>query len=214
MPIERKFKLLVPVIGLIVLGAAIGIFSARYYGRLENPSIQGMFWPDPKQLYSFATIDDTGARFGLDRLKGKWSFLYFGYTHCSDICPLTLKVLNQVYTKLKTEGLASNVQMLFVTVDPERDTSKRLADFVHKFNPTFLGLGGSWSQIQSLAAQLGVATVKEDSSGSDDYQVDHSDALYLVDPKARLISLFSAPEEAADIVSRFKRIRNFIRRQS
>lgn len=214
MPVAKKLKLSGLIIGLIFLGAAAGVFTARYYGSVENPSIQGMFWPDPKQLYPFVTVDDTGARFGLDRLKGRWSFLYFGYTHCADICPLTLSVMNQVYTKLKTEGLAGNVQMLFVTVDPERDTLTRIADFVHKFNPVFTGLGGSMPQIQSLAGQLGVATVKEDSSGSDDYQVDHSDALFLVDPKARLISMFSAPEEADAIVTRFMRIRDFIRKRS
>jgi cytochrome oxidase Cu insertion factor (SCO1/SenC/PrrC family) len=213
MPVARKFKLLVPVIGLIVLGAAYGVFSAGYYGPGGNPSIQGMFWPDPNQLYPFVTVDDTGAKFGLDRLKGKWSFLFFGYTHCPDICPLTLTVMNQVYTKLKSEGLAGNVQMLFVTIDPQRDTTKRLADFVHQFNPAFKGLGGSRSQIHSLAGQLGVATIKENSPGNSDYQVDHSASLFLVDPDMRLISLFSTPEEADDIVSRFIRIRDFIRQQ-
>ena len=104
--------------------------------------------------------------------------------------------------------------MLFVTVDPERDTTRRLAEYVHKFNSAITGLGGSMAQIQSLAGQIGVVSVKDEADEHGDYMVDHSTALFLIDPKGRLISLFSAPHDVDSIVSRFLQIRDFIRQQA
>jgi protein SCO1/2 len=215
MPDARTIKILGLLLGLIALGMGVGVLTARYYRPVEEPTgIQGMFWPDPKQLYPFRTVDDTGARFGLDRLKGKWSFLFFGYTHCPDVCPITLSVMNQIYEELQRREQGGEVQMLFVTVDPERDTTRRLAEYVHKFNPAIIGLGGSMAQIQSLAGQLGVLLVKDEPDEHGNYLVDHSTALFLIDPKGRLISLFSAPHDAASIVSRFLQIRDFVKQQT
>jgi protein SCO1/2 len=215
MPDAKKLKIISLLLGLIALGTGVGVLTAHYYRPVEHPRrIQGMFWPDPKPLYPFLTVDDTGARFGLDRLKGKWSFLFFGYTHCPDVCPITLSVMSQVYEKLQRRGLGSEVQMLFITVDPERDTTSRLAEYVHKFDSAIIGLGGSMTQIQSLAGQIGVASVKDETDEHGNYLVDHSTALFLIDPEGRLISLFSAPHDANSIVSRFLRIRYFVGQQT
>jgi protein SCO1/2 len=217
MPDAKKLNIIGLLSGLIALGMGIGVgvLTARYYSPVEQPpGIQGMFWPDPKQLYPFLTVDDTGARFGLDRLKGKWSFMFFGYTHCPDVCPITLSVMAQVHEKLQRQGLGGEVQMLFVTVDPERDTTRRLAKYVHKFDSAIIGLGGSMTQIQSLTGQLGVLSVKDETDEHGNYLVDHSTALFLIDPKGRLISLFSAPHDAESIVSRFLRIRDFVGQQA
>lgn len=217
MPQAKTLKILGLLLALIAVGAGIGIFSARYFPpRHPAPGIDGMFWPDPKQLHDFYTVDDRGERFGLDRLQGKWSFLFFGYTHCPDVCPVTLAVMNQVREELQRQGQDGDVQMLFVTVDPERDSSERLADYLRQISPAILGLGGSMSQIQSLAGQIGVAAVKDEGgahAGHEGYLVDHSTALFLIDPRGRLISLFSAPQTVPTVVDRFLKIRDFVRRR-
>jgi len=202
-------------LSLVAAGLAVGLVTAHYYRPEPRPGdIQGLFWPDPKQLYPFVTIDDSGHKFTLDRLEGKWSFLFFGYTHCPDVCPLTLSVMNQAYRQLQQQGLARDVQMIFVTVDPGRDTSQRLAGYVHQFNPDFTGLGGSKAQVRSLATQVGVSFVRGETAENGDYLVDHSAALFLIDPQGRLVSLFSPPLKAGDIVSRFGRIRAFLKQQT
>lgn len=215
MPIQRRFKVPALLAGLVLLGLAVGVMTARYYTPARSaPGIEGFFWPDPKQLYPFVTIDDTGRKFTLERLKGKYSFLFFGYTHCPDVCPLTLSVMNQAYSRMQEQGLAANVQMIFVTVDPGRDTTRRLAGYVHQFNPDFTGLGGSEAQVRSLATQLGVSFVKGETAENGDYLVNHSTALFLIDPGGRLVSLFSPPLEPGDIVSRFRRIRAFLKQHT
>ncbi len=170
-------------------------------------------WPDPKSLQAFSTIDQNGREFTLENLQGKWSFLFFGYTHCPDICPITLTILDQVYDELATRDLQSGVQMIFVSVDPERDTSEQLHDYVSYFNEDFLGLGGSLEQVKSLTGQLGIPFFHNQASSSGDYLVDHSASLFLVSPQARLIAVLPAPHQTGEVLSRFLEIRSFIDKQ-
>lgn len=211
---KKTFNTAALILALIALGLGVGLSSAHYYtAQKESPAIEGLFWPDPKQIHAFDTIDHTGESFGLDRLMGEWSFLFFGFTNCPDICPVTLSVLDRVQEKLEQQGM-SGVQTVFITVDPERDTTRQLAEYVHYFNPDFIGLGGSEAQIHTLTSQLGVVAAKGEVSEEGDYLVGHSASVFLIDPKGRLISLFSAPHDADDILSRFLDIRDFIRGQS
>lgn len=209
-PVLFKFT---AIIALIVAGLVAGILTAKLTERGNNPvRVEGMLWPNPKQLYPFATIDHNGILFGLDSLKGRWSFIFFGYTNCPDICPLTLTGLNQVYKQIISERISSiPVQILFVSVDPQRDDPGRLADYVTYFNEDFIGLGGRPEQIQSIARQLGALYIdNKPASDSDVYQVDHSASVFLISPDARLISVFSAPHLAEPIISRFRAILEFL----
>lgn len=202
------------ILALMGLGMLTGLYTARYYQpEPESPDIEGLFWPDPKQLHDFSTIDHTGRGFGLDRLKGQWSFLFFGYTHCPDICPVTLSVMDRVQQELERRGV-DNARTVFITVDPGRDTTEQLAQYVGYFNPDFIGLGGSEAQIRSLTRQIGVVSSRGEPSKEGEYLVDHSASLFLIDPRGRLISLFSAPHKANAIVSRFMAIRRFLGQQA
>ncbi len=198
---------------LIAFGSGIGIYTARKQQVSLPLQIEGMMWPESKSLLPFSTIDQNGEEFGLQNLQGKWSFLFFGYTHCPDICPITLTVFNDVYEKLRTNQHQAEVQMIFVSVDPERDTIEQLHDYVSYFNENFIGLGGSLEQIQSLTGQMGIAFFHEQPSATGDYLVNHSASVFLVDPHGQLIAIMSAPHSADDILSRFLKIKNFINKQ-
>jgi len=118
------------VVALIAIGLGLGIFTAHQQ-RMKLPAqIQGMMWPNPKVLKAFSGIDQNGNEFGLAKLQGNWSFLFFGYSHCPGICPVTLTVLDQVYKKLQVNHQQPKVQVVFVSVDPERDTSERLRNYL------------------------------------------------------------------------------------
>lgn len=215
MPLSRRLKILIPAAVLIALGAAAGVLAARYYRTQQNPAqIQGLLWPDPKQLHAFTTVADTGGDFGIDQLHGKWSFIYFGYTHCQDTCPFTVSVMSQVYHRLQQQHLAGDVQMLFVTVDPERDTSRRLAGFLRQYDSPVTGLGGSPAQVRSLASQIGVAFSRGESGKDGGYEMNHSAALFLVGPEGRLLSLFYQPLKPDAVIDRLQRIRAFLRQQT
>jgi len=197
-------------VSLIAFGLGVGLYSANYYKPDTKQGITGMLWPNPKQLRQFATIDHAGDVFGLDNLRGKWSFLFFGYTHCPDICPLTLAVLDQVHKQLDNARQASDVQIIFVSVDSARDQSQQLAEYVSYFNQDFIGLGGTPEQVQSLASQIGVLYIIGEEAADGGYLVDHSASLFLIDPDGRLIAVFSAPHQADPIVSRFEKIKTFL----
>jgi protein SCO1/2 len=107
-----------------------------------------------------------------------------------------------------------DVQVLFVTVDPERDTSEQLGKYVGYFNPQFIGLGGSIDQVMSLATQVGAVFMYGDKSGDGAYPVDHTAALFLIDPKGRVVAVFSAPHQVDSIRDRYKMIRNFVASQA
>jgi len=202
------------IIALIAFGSGIGIFSARQQRAHLPVQIQGLMWPNPKSLLAFTTIDQNGKEFGLGNLQGKWSFLFFGYTHCPDICPITLTIMDKVYKQLESMQQQSAVQMIFVSVDPERDTSEQLHSYVSYFNEGFIGLGGSLEQIQALTRQMGIAYFHDQPTATGDYMVDHSASIFLIDPQGQLVAILSAPHQVEDILSRFLEIRPFIENQA
>ena len=114
--------------------------------------------------------------------------MFFGYTHCPDVCPVTLLQLAQV---LKS-GAVPDLRVAFISVDPARDTPTQLAQYVRAFDPDFIGLTGSPTMLAKVAHQFGVAFVRVDLPGGD-YSMDHSSTLFLMDRRGRNVAVFSAP---------------------
>ncbi len=208
-------KTLIIVLLLTAFGAGLGMYSSSYYTSKINavPEIQGLMWPNPKQLRPFASINQSGDVFGLDNLQGKWSFIFFGYTHCPDVCPITLSLLDDVHKKMQDKGINEDIQIIFMTVDPERDTTELLKDYIEYFNTEFIALGGTKEQVESLTRQIGIAYAKAETGSDNDYLVDHSASVFLIGPKGHLISVFSSPHDATDILNRFIGIKGFIQKQ-
>jgi protein SCO1/2 len=138
----------------------------------------------------------TAARLTNADLKGAWSLLFFGYTHCPDVCPTTLATLKQVEAQLA----GTPVKVIFVSVDPERDTPQALSEYVGYFSKAFVAATADTPTLQALASAVGVVFVKSPQAGSD-YNVDHTASLLVVDPHGRLHALFRPPFDAAAIAS-------------
>lgn len=148
---------------------------------------------------AFNSTDITGAEFGnrfdlvdhrgearqLDDFRGKVVVLFFGFTHCPDVCPTTLAEFNAVLGQIGDEA-AQRVQVLFVTVDPERDTPEVLSSYVTAFNPGFLGLTGTPEQIADVAREFRIIYKKVEGSRPGNYSVDHSAGTYIFDTQGRL----------------------------
>ena len=198
----------------VVLAAMLGgTWLAAVYR--ENGS-QAVFLPDremtvfpaPKPLAAFAFTDQENRVFDLSRLKGKWSFLFFGYTHCPDICPTTLATLARARENIaKSAAGAKDVQFVFISVDPNRDTAGKLGQYVAYFDATFLGVTGGDAQLGNLAGQLGAAYQVEVKPGAENYPVLHTAAVFLVDPQARYRAVFAPPLDAEGISRRFEVLR-------
>jgi protein SCO1/2 len=146
----------------------------------------------------FRLTDHNGQPRSLADFRGKAVVIFFGYTHCPDYCPTTLSELAAAMTKLGTD--ASRVQVLFVTIDPERDTRELLAQYVPAFNPTFLGLYGDATATAATAKEFKVLYQKEPGPTPDSYTMDHSAGTFIYDPRGRL-RVFEAYGKGPDVLA-------------
>ena len=190
----------------VALGLAVALVLGP--GRsVDPPSIAGFVYPEPKTISQFSLSSQDGRPFDLESLKGKWSFVYFGYTYCPDVCPTTLAELARARKLLEQAGADAATQYVFVSVDPQRDTPQRLAQYVAFFDRTFLGATGSDEALSGLTRQIGVAYAFPEGKKGDRYAVDHSSIVALFDPDARLHAVFTPPQEAQGIAEGFRKIR-------
>ena len=160
--------------------------------------------PKPRELLDFELQDHTGAPFVRENLTGGWSFLFFGFTSCPDVCPTSMSVLGKVRSSLEASEYEfdSPFKGLLVTVDPERDDPKRLGEYATAFSPDFLGITGSKKQLEDFARQLNVAFVKVplddagDGLSSGDYTVDHTGNIVIVNPLGHYHGFIKLPHKA------------------
>lgn len=174
------------------------------------PEIPGLLWPNPKRLTAFALEGTDGEPFNLSRFKGRWSFLFFGFTFCPDICPTTLTTMASAMDQIQLKTPARDVQVVFVSVDPARDTLARMKSYVEYFNSSFVGARASVEALEKLTQQLGILHFRGKPDDQGHYEVDHSASILLVDPQAQLVGIFGTPHVAGDIASRYQAIRAFM----
>ncbi len=154
----------------------------------------------------FELVDHTGKLRRLEDFRGKVVVMFFGFTHCPDVCPMTLVEFNAALEQLGET--AKNVQVLFVTVDPERDTPEVLGDYVTAFNADFLGLTGTAEQIADVAGEFRIVYRKAEGSRPDNYSVDHSAGTYIFDQQGRLRLYARYGQGSEAIASDIKRLLN------
>lgn len=168
----------------------------------------------PEPIAPFRLLRHDGAPFDLDALRGKWSFVFFGFTHCPDLCPTTLADLAQVHRALSGQpGGAQDVQFVMVSVDPERDTPQVMRAYVPAFDPQFLGVTGDGAQIAAFSKPLGVVYAKVPGTTPGSYVMDHSSSVLLLDPQGRFYGVFAAPHDPQTMALAFQRMRQRARHQ-
>jgi len=202
-PKSSNFRLIALAVFVGVLSAASGISLWNVMQGPPQPSSATlMVLPEPRVIADFALVDDAGQPFSLENLRGHWSLLFFGFTNCPDVCPSALYDLNLVAEQLEKQGAKSlpPVQIIFVSVDPERDTPEKLSEYLDYFNPGFIGVTGSQAQLVPLTLQLGIAyQIEEHEPGAGHYAVYHSASFLLTDPDGHLYGVFPAPHDAGKI---------------
>ncbi|MGD8408013.1 MAG: SCO family protein [Thiohalophilus sp.] len=204
-----------PIIALVALGGVgLGIWLSQHYlsGKSLPRELEATVLEQPRELNPFTLHDASNQPFNLDRLKGHWSFLFFGYTNCPDVCPTTLNVMQGVWQKLPTRpGDAQQPKMYFVSVDPDRDDLKTLKKYVNFFDPSFIGVTGNLDEIDNLTGQLGVLYGYDENKGggANNYTVNHSAQILLIDPEARLRAVFSPPHDSTTIARNYLLITHY-----
>jgi protein SCO1 len=195
---------------LIVAGALVAAIAAFVVSQGSPPepgggTVQATVLPQPRPVPAFSLLDQHGEPIDEGVLTGDWHLVFFGFTNCPDICPLTLQTLTALRTRLATMP-GPLPGLVFVSIDPARDAPGLLADYLAYFDPEILGITGDEEAISGLARQMGVAVFLGEADEHGDYTVDHSTAVFLVDPQGRLAALFRMPHETESMARDYLRI--------
>ena len=193
-PRSRTFALL--AVGTAVVAVVvIGLTALMLTSSLERPRAALIGGP-------FALQDGEGKTISDQTLRGRPFLVYFGYTHCPDVCPTELARISDILTQMGDKSIPA----LFITVDPQRDTPKTMADYVSSFNSRIIGLSGSPQAIEAAEKAYRVFARKGQSQPDGDYSMDHSSIVYLMDKTGAFVEAFNVerpPEEAAKDLERF-----------
>ncbi len=191
--------------------AAIAVAVGFWWGlpsQVPPLEIAGIYFQEPKPLQPVTLIQANQQSFTEKDFKGQWTFLYFGYTYCPDICPITLSLLKSFEAQLAKQGLNDKTLYRLISVDPERDTPERLAEYTAFFGPKFSGLTGTPEQLTKIAQQFGVIyIIHEHAPGDKNYLVDHSSTIVLINPQGQLAAVFTPPHNVEKLVADFAAIR-------
>ncbi len=209
----RREKFMVP---LLIAAAVIGVLlAASGYWRLwqSQSASNGVLppaliaFPERRPLAEFILVDDEKGVLDLKSLESRWSFIFFGFMYCPDICPTTLYDLSQVKKAIVARGISdSDLQFIFISVDPARDKAAQIKRYVQYFDPSFLGATGSLAQLTNLTRQLGAPFRAEPATAENVYSVTHSSAVYLVDPQGQYTGIISPPFNATDVAEQFSKL--------
>lgn len=209
-------KLMLPItIGIISLIAGLWLSQQMLLNNNDTKipkNLDATVLPKARPLVKFSLTDHNKNIFSPEQLKGQWSFLFFGFTNCPDVCPTTLKVMQAMWKTLPTKlGDIGHPKLYFVSVDPQRDKPETLKHYVQYFNPEFQGVTGKLDEIDKLTNQIGILYGFDEKDGENDneYIVNHSAQLILVDPKGRMRAVISPPHIAKTISANFQTIRTF-----
>jgi protein SCO1/2 len=189
-----------------ICAASAGFWLARELDSSGPTLASGTWLPRSKHIADFHLTDNAGQPFSLHDMQGKPTLVFFGFTHCPDVCPTTLLKLAQIKKAAALPGL----RVVFVTVDPARDTPALVNTYVQAFDPEFVGLTGDNRQIVKMAAEFGVAVNKVDLPGGD-YTMDHSAVVFLLNTQGQVAGIFTPPFDTPRFVQDLDRAAPYLR---
>ncbi|MCP4874457.1 MAG: SCO family protein [Gammaproteobacteria bacterium] len=202
-------------IGSLVLGLVFGLVMLITHLLVKPPvppsELNGVLRSEYRLLAPFQLQSQSHGPISENNLQGKWSFIFFGYLSCPDVCPNTLHELNSFYGLLKdASGVEpDDMQVLFVSVDPGRDNTENLASYVSHFNKRFIGVSAGKGAIDRFVTQFGAGYILEAETAPGQYLVTHTSAIFLVDPLGRLVATFSQPHYASTLLSQYQKIKAY-----
>ena len=190
---RNLFKILIGMLVIILL--LWGIILYVYLDQNTKSDYYGMVYET--EAPEFTLTDQDGSKVSLSDFKDKLVLIFFGYTHCPDICPMTMSVMNNVVDQLGDQ--AEQVQVIFVTIDPERDTQEKLKSYVPYYNENFIGLTGTPQEIDKVADDYNIFYSKEEVKSSSEYLMGHNSSVFLITPDGEI--LIKYPQNRMDPAS-------------
>ncbi len=199
----KAARVLFLTLGVVALAGIILFYLSQ---RPQTPAITtATLYPAPQPVVDFDLVDADGNVVGREFFEGQWDMVFFGFTHCPDICPVTLQVLAAARRQIDNGGLEPLPRIVLVSVDPDRDTPEKLKEYIGYFGDGVAGLTGSLQNLRELTFDLGVFFQKaETDEETGFYNVDHSSVVLLIDPDAQVRGLYTAPQRAELIAADYE----------
>lgn len=191
---------------VVVVGGGQLLLSEMARQEAANAPFSGAVLPESRPLPDVTLIDHDGAPLQTDALAQDWQLLFFGFTYCPDVCPMTLAQLTGVLVDIEEQAPEAVPEVIFVSVDPNRDTPAQLKNYVQHFHPNIRGATGEREAIDTLTASLGIAYTLHEPDKDGQYPVDHSAAVLLIDPSGGMKAVWNPPHGRSEMVNDFLRI--------
>jgi protein SCO1/2 len=199
-PKSKKTILLTTIIISFIIILTSTFFFAEYLSRQNAPKKISQI------INNINLIDHTGKKFVSQTLKNQPSLIFFGFTHCPEVCPTTLSQLSEITDKLKTKIITTNI--IFITLDPKRDTQEHLKDYISNFNENVIGITGNIINIKKLADNWGVF-YETISSSKDDYTLNHTATVFMLDKKGNYKGTIAWGENENSIVQKITNLSKY-----
>ena len=186
------------IAAVLAAALALGVIVAM---RMQTPAeLHSAFvLPTPTPLPEFELVNQKGEGVTLETFRNHWSLVFFGFTHCPDICPTTLQILSVARKTLADNGQQPLPRIVLVSVDPERDTPELMAQYMSYFGDDNLGITGSLDEVKKLTTELGIFFAKQQGN-EESYSVDHSAAVLVINPEAEFHALFGGTHQIENFV--------------
>jgi protein SCO1/2 len=179
----------ISIVAIAVAALVAGVYVARLVSRPAVPALEsGTVFPEPRTLDPFALVDTHHSPASPATLAGHPTLVFFGFTHCPDVCPTTLTILSSVQKQVAIPGL----KIALISIDPERDTPEQLGQYISAFKGDLIGLTGDARAVETASKTFGVAASKVDLGGGN-YTMDHSAVVFALDSQARIVAVFTPP---------------------
>jgi protein SCO1/2 len=207
---SAKSQWAISIVCAAVLALLFGLWAHYNLNEHEPVNMElssATILKQPRALAQFNLTDANNQPFTLDNLKGHWNLIFFGFTNCPDLCPTTLSTLNKSYLSLANTA-KQLPQVVFISIDPEQDTTTRLKKYLTSFNSNFLGATGKEKDIYNLSQELSIVYGKVQPTDAKNYTFDHSGTILIVDPKGQFYGVFTLPHDAQKIADDMQKIMN------
>lgn len=193
---------------LILIFLMMIFVNTTGYASHSSALLNGFYLPTATEINNFHLTDSQGHKLDKQHLKGQWTLMFFGFTNCAMICPKTLSALNKMYQDLETSLPKNNLpKIVFISIDPERDTPARIQSYLHAFNSHFIGAAYQ-ADTALLMKQLNIAVarIKASDEGNDHYTLDHTAQIFIFNPAGKLQAYLDYPHEAERLIADYKTI--------
>ena len=187
------------VVMLVAVSLYVNKMTTKVHLSSEQLKDMGLYLIEPpRNLGSFNLMDSAGKEFLPKDFEGKWNMLFFGFTFCPDICPITMSMLSRIEKGLDIEN-QEKIRIFLVTVDPDRDSPDQLKVYLENFSENFIGLTGGLDQIYNFATRVNAPFSPISNSKDPHYSVDHTGSIILINPEGNYAGFFRAPHNQDDI---------------